>query len=141
MITAPHIGTQPSNIFTSSRLDISIPEEREAYNQYSASTPDCCKRGRLTILISPCNIVILHPRLLDRLQKMNRAPRPKINPILHLPILEPTPTLLLPNSILMELVEVRVDLVDSLLLDFDGFDVLRGDLPHHLHGVFDGRLD
>lgn len=72
---------------------------------------------------------------------MDRTPRPQINPVLHFPVFEPAPTLLLPDSTLMKLIKMRVDVVEGFLLHFEGLDVLGGDFVHHFDGVFDGGLD
>ena len=48
---------------------------------------------------------------------------PKIDTVLDLAILEPASALLFPDSILMELVEMGIDLVERILLHVDGLDV------------------
>ena len=66
---------------------------------------------------------------------------PEINTLLLLAILEPTAARFLENSGLVELIKVCVDVVEGVLLDVNGPNLLVLDLLHHLDGVLDGRLD
>lgn len=66
---------------------------------------------------------------------------PQVDPVLLLSVLEPTAALFLPDGRLVELVKVGVDVVEGVLLDGNGADVVVLDLLHHLDGVFDGCFD
>lgn len=69
------------------------------------------------------------------------AARPQVDAVLDLAVLEPTSAVLLEDGGLVELVEVSVDVVEGVLLDVDGADVLVLDFLHHLDRVLDGRLN
>lgn len=67
--------------------------------------------------------------------------RPQIDSVLDLAVLEPGPTLLLPDSRLVEGVKVRIDLVERILLDRHGLDTLCLHLLHALDAILNRSLD
>lgn len=58
--------------------------------------------------------------------------RPQVDPVLLFAVLEPTAALFLPDGGLVELVEMRVNVVQRVLRHGDRADVVVLDLPHHL---------
>ncbi len=105
----PDISAQTQHVPRGSGLDISITQKSETV-LYTGS--ECCS-----------------PRIAAPWSSSeNGAPRPEIDSTLDLAILEPAATLFLQDSMLMELVEVRVDVIESLLLHLDCGDPLRLDL-------------
>jgi hypothetical protein len=67
--------------------------------------------------------------------------RPEVDSVLALAILEPTSAFFLPDGGLMELVEVAVDIVESVLLDGNRLDTICLDLSNHLDGILHRGLD
>ena len=67
--------------------------------------------------------------------------RPQVDAILDLAVFKPTAAFFLPDSGLVELVEMRVDIVQRFLLHVDGLDGFGLDLLHHLYRVLDRRFN
>jgi len=67
--------------------------------------------------------------------------RPKINPVLDLTVFEPASTRLLPYCGLVKFVEMRINLIQRILLYTHGLDALRLHLLHALDAVLYRRLD
>jgi hypothetical protein len=82
MIAAAHVGTQALHIFANSRFDIAISKEREAIAVAppGRSCQSVLVRSVVHGYCSP-DVVVLHSRILDGLQKVDRRPRPQINAI------------------------------------------------------------
>lgn len=145
MITGSHVWRETIDIFGFSGLDATITQER------------------IPVLVPVGDIIVLDPGIFDGLQEMNglfhasqqqryrggqpsllstRTYRtwPEVNPVLDLPVLEPTSAFFLPHRCLVEFIKVRVNLVDGFLLDGHAFNAFVLHFLHHFDRVFDGRL-
>src|SRR3954469_24695181 len=68
-------------------------------------------------------------------------PRPQVNATFLLAVLEPAAAFLLPYRFLVKFVKMCIQIVQRVLFHFDGLDLLRLYLVHHLYRVFNRRLN
>ena len=116
---------------------------------------------RKPVLVPIPEIVVLHPRIFDRLQEVDGGAGPEVYPILDLAVFEPASARFLPDSLcrsvsectgetfkalvktyrFVKLVKMPIYVIQRFLFHFYRLDSFLLNLPHHLDRVLNGSLD